>query len=145
MEELDCSEIYREIPADSLVKILTQAGPFVKDLNLRGCVQMRDRWQRDGQAISDLCRNMENLSLKDCKIDKKTVNFFILRNPRLVHVDLSGVSTVNNTVMRILAQTCPQLRHLDVSWCPQIDTHGLEEVIRSCVQLRELRAGKTHG
>lgn len=32
----DASEFYKDIPAESLAKIIVSAGPFIKDLNLRG-------------------------------------------------------------------------------------------------------------
>jgi len=142
---IDTEDYYREIPSDSLVKIITTAGPFVRDLNLRGCVQMRDRWGNDGQNISDVCRNLENFSLEGCRIDRSTVHYFLLRNSRLVHVNLSGLSAVNNSTMKIIAQGCQQLEHLNVSWCQHIDTKGLRKVVQSCPRLSDLRAAEIRG
>ncbi|KFY12795.1 hypothetical protein V492_03662 [Pseudogymnoascus sp. VKM F-4246] len=45
----DASEFYTEIPAESLAKIVEAAGPFVKDLNLRGCVQVEHYNRADVQ------------------------------------------------------------------------------------------------
>ena len=142
---LDASEFYKDIPSESLVKIMTEAGPFVKDLNLRGCVQMRERWGSDGQKITDVCRNLENFSIEGCRIDRTSVHYFLLRNPRLVHVNLSGLSALNNSAMKIIAQTCPQLEHLNVSWCQHIDTKGLQKIVQACPKLKDLRAGEIKG
>ena len=143
--KLDTSGFYTDITSESLVKIMTGAGPFVKDLNLRGCVQMRERWQTDSQKITDVCRNLEYFSIEDCRIDRTTVHCFLLRNPRLVHINLSRLSTLNNSAMKIVAQGCPQLEHLNVSWCQNIDTKGLQKVVESCPKLKELWAGEIKG
>ena len=142
---IDTEEYYRQIPSTSLVKIMTAAGPFIKDLNLRGCVQMRDRWINDGQNLSELCRNLENFSLEGCRIDRSTVHYFLLRNPRLVHINISGLSAVNNSTMKIIAQGCRFIEHLNVSWCQQVDTSGLHNIVQSCTKLRDLRAGEIRG
>ena len=142
---IDTEDYYRQIPSDSLVKIITAAGPFVRDLNLRGCVQMRDRWGNDGQKISDVCRNLENFSLEGCRIDRSTVHYFLLRNSRLVHINISGLSTVNNSTMKIIAQGCQHLEHLNVSWCQHIDTKGLQKLVQACPKLSDLRAGEIRG
>ena len=55
---LDTTGFYQDIPADALVNIIISAGPFVRDLNLRGCVQLRERWHAKG--LADACRNLEN-------------------------------------------------------------------------------------
>ncbi|MCJ1372621.1 hypothetical protein MMC20_003846 [Loxospora ochrophaea] len=142
---LDATEFYQDIPSDSLVKIMTAAGPFVRDLNLRGCVQMRDRWSSDGHKITDACRNLVNFSIEGCRIDRSSVHYFLLRNPRLVHINLSGVSVLNNSAMKIIAQGCPQLEHLNVSWCQHIDTRGLHKVVQACQKLKDLRAVEIKG
>ena len=142
---IDTEDYYRQIPSESLVKLLTSAGPFVKDLNLRGCVQMRERWGDEGQKISDVCRNLENFSLEGCRIDRRTVHHFLMRNSRLVHINLSGLSAANGTTMSFIAQGCQQLEHLNVSWCPHVDTKGLQKIVQSCPKLQDLRAGEVRG
>ena len=144
-KNIDTEDYYRDISSDSLVKIITNAGPFVRDLNLRGCVQMRDRWGNDGQKISDVCRNLENFSLEGCRIDRSTVHYFLLRNSRLVHINLSGLFAVNNSTMKIIAQGCQHLEHLNVSWCLHVDTKGLQKVVQSCLKLSDLRAAEVKG
>lgn len=142
---LDTSEFYRDIPGDSLVKIITAAGPFVRDLNLRGCVQMREKWMSEGQRLSDACRNLVNFSIEGCRIDRSSIHYFLLRNPRLVHINISGLTATNNSAMKIIAQGCPQLEYLNVSWCNNIDTHGIKRVVQSCPKLKDLRAGEVKG
>lgn len=142
---LDTQEYYQDIPAASLTQIIERAGPFVRDLNLRGCVQMPESWGKDGQNITDACRNLEYFSLEDCRIDRSSVHYFLLRNPRLVHINLSGMKSLSNSALRIIAQNCPQLEHLNISWCQNVDSRGLVRVVQSCSRLKDLRAGEVKG
>lgn len=140
---LDVSGFYRDIPADALVNIITSAGPFVRDLNLRGCVQLRDRWTTKG--LADACRNLENFSLEGCRIDRSSIHCFLLQNNRLVHINLSGLAGATNSAMKILASHCPKVEHLNISWCNNIDTRGIRKVIEGCPNLKDLRAGEVRG
>ncbi|OJK03142.1 hypothetical protein ASPACDRAFT_40463 [Aspergillus aculeatus ATCC 16872] len=143
--EVDTTDYYRDIPSEGLVKLMTSGGPFVRDLNLRGCVQLKDQWRTDGERITDLCRNVVNFSLEGCRVDKSTIHYFLLRNPRLEYVNLSGLLTVTNSAMKIIAQSCPQLEILNVSWCTGVDTSGLKKVVVACPKLRDLRASEIRG
>ena len=140
---LDTSDFYQRIPAEALVKIITLAGPFVRDLNLRGCVQLREKWHSKG--LSDACRHLENLSLEGCRIDRTSIHCFLLQNTNLVHLNLSGLAGVTNSALKILAQHCPRIEHLNVSWCNNVDTRGLRKVIQACPDLKDLRAGEIRG
>ncbi|KAL1973791.1 hypothetical protein VTN31DRAFT_5351 [Thermomyces dupontii] len=142
---IDATGFYDRISADALLKIITGAGPFVRDLNLRGCVQLREKWLAEGERISDRCRNVINVSLEGCRVDKTAIQFFLLRNARLRHINLSGLTTVTNSAMKIIAQTCAQLETLNVSWCANVDAKGLRRVVQACSQLRDLRAGEIRG
>ncbi|RAK75631.1 F-box domain protein [Aspergillus fijiensis CBS 313.89] len=143
--EVDTTDYYRDIPSEGLVKLMTSGGPFVRDLNLRGCVQLKDQWRTDGERITDLCRNVVNFSLEGCRVDKSTIHYFLLRNPRLEYINLSGLLTVTNSAMKIIAQSCPQLEILNVSWCTGVDTSGLKKVVVACPKLRDLRASEIRG
>jgi len=140
---LDTSDFYRDIPANALINIVTSAGPFVRDLNLRGCVQLREQWHAKG--LSGACSNLENFSLEGCRIEKTAIHSFLLQNPRLVYINLSGLAGATNSAMKIIAETCPKLEHLNVSWCNNVDTRGLRKVVEACPDLRDLRAGEVHG
>ncbi|KAL9016894.1 MAG: hypothetical protein Q9185_005749 [Variospora sp. 1 TL-2023] len=142
---VDTHEYYRDISSTSLVKIMTTAGPFVRDLNLRGCAQLWERWASHGHAISNACRNLQNFSLEGCRIDRSSVHHFLLRNPRLVHINFCGVQAINNSAMKVIAQGCPLLKFLDVSWCNHVDAQGLHKVVQTCQKLKELKASETRG
>ncbi|KAL8737998.1 MAG: hypothetical protein Q9190_008057 [Brigantiaea leucoxantha] len=142
---VDTEEYYRRIPSSSLVRIMTAAGPFVRDLNLRGCVQLWERWSTDGQAISEACRNLEYFSLEDCRIDRSSVHYFLLRNTRLVHINFSRLQAINNSAMKLIAQGCQQLQSLNVSFCSHLDTTGIHKVVQSCLKLKQLKASETRG
>lgn len=141
--DLDTSNFYRDISANSLVKIITSAGPFVKDLNLRGCVQLREQWTKHG--FIDACQNLENFSLEGCRIDRTSIHCFLLQNSRLVHVNLSGLAGATNAAMKILGTHCPRVEVLNISWCNNIDNRGLKHVVEGCPKLRDLRAGEVRG
>lgn len=140
---MDTTDFYSDIPAEGLVKIIKNAGPFVKDLNLRGCVQLWECWRATG--LSDACRNLENLSLEGCRIDRNSIHTFMYQNTRLVHINVSGLTTVDNSTMRIIAQACPRIKVLNISWCNKVSTRGLRRVFESCPSLRDLRAGEVSG
>lgn len=141
--DLDTSEFYRNITADALVNIITSAGPFVRDLNLRGCVQLREQWTKNG--LIEACHNLENFSLEGCRIDRTSIHCFLLQNSRLVHVNLSGLSSATNAAMKIIGSNCPRVEVLNISWCNSIDNRGLKKVVEGCPKLRDLRAGEVRG
>ncbi|KZF22203.1 RNI-like protein [Xylona heveae TC161] len=140
---LDTTEFYRDIPGESLAKIITAAGPFVRDLNLRGCVQLRERIGTE--AMSEACQNIINLSIEGCRLDRSEIHSFLVRNSKLAYLNVSGLAVVTNSTMKVLAQSCPRLEHLNVSWCNNVDTRGLRRIVESCSQLKDLRAGEVRG
>jgi F-box and leucine-rich repeat protein 2/20 len=140
---LDTADFYQSIPADALVSIITSAGPFVRDLNLRGCVQLRERWHAKG--LSDACRNLENFCLEGCRIDRTSIHNFLYQNNRLVHINLCGLAGATNSAMKIIAANCPKLEHLNISWCNNIDSRGLKKVVEACSNLKDLRASEIRG
>lgn len=142
---LDTTDYYHAIPGDSLVKLITAAGPFIRNLNLRGCVQLRDKWLTDGERMSDLCRNLVNFSIEGSRIDKASIHHFLQRNPRLEYINVSGLTGVTDSAMKTIAQSCPQLQILNVSWCINVGTRGLKKIVSSCPQLKDLRASEIQG
>lgn len=141
---LDASEFYREIPAESLAKIITLAGPFVKDLNLRGCVQV-EHYKR-AEVIVKACRNLINATLEGCRnFQRSTLHSLIKANEKLANLNLTGLAAVNNASCKIVANSCPQLEVLNVSWCKQMDARGIKFVVEGCPKLRDLRAGEIRG
>jgi F-box/leucine-rich repeat protein 2/20 len=142
---VDTTEYYSKIPSDVLVKLITSGGPFVRDLNLLGCIQMREKWSSDGERISDLCRNVVNFSLEGSRIDGASIYSFLLRNPRLKYINVSGLSSVTNSAMKVIARSCPQLETLNVSWCNKVYTTGLLRIVQFCEQLKDLRASEIRG
>lgn len=143
---LDCQSYYQQITSDALIKIMLRAGAFVKNLNLRGCVQLRDQWLSLGTRMTNQeCRNLENFSIEGCKIERSSIHFFLLRNPKLIHINMPSMQNINNATMRIIASHCPQVELLNIDWCSQIDSKGLKRVIQSCPRLTDLRASEVRG
>ncbi|EME48838.1 hypothetical protein DOTSEDRAFT_67782 [Dothistroma septosporum NZE10] len=141
---LDTSAFYQDIPGPMLVRIICSAGNFVRDLNLRGCVQLREYWNtKDG--LTDACKNLENFSLEGCPIDRNSIHNFLHNGSRLVHINLSGLAGASDAGMKIISERCPQVEVLNVSWCNNVTTQGLKKVIKGCSKLRDLRVGEIRG
>lgn len=141
---LDASQFYRDIPAESLARIIVAAGPFVKDLNLRGCVQIEHYKRAD--AIVRACHNLVDATLEGCRnFQKSTLHRLFEGNERLVRLNLTGLTAVSNRSCRVIAESCPQLRTLNISWCSKVDERGLESLIRGCPRLEDLRVGEVRG
>lgn len=142
---IDTPEYYDEIPSQVLVKIIISGGPFIRNLNLRGCRQLPRKWLSEGRRISDACRNVVNFSAEGCHLDTSSMHSFLLRNSNLEYINIPGLPSVTNSAMEIIAKCCPSLRVLNVSWCPNVDTRGLKKVVESCGELRDLRASEVRG
>ncbi|KAG7290460.1 hypothetical protein NEMBOFW57_000462 [Staphylotrichum longicolle] len=141
---LDASEFYREIPAESLAKIIESAGSFVKDLNLRGCLQV-EHYQR-AEVVVKACRNLVNATLEGCRNFKRaTLHSLLKANDKLAHLNLTGLPAVNNATCKIISSSCPQLEVFNVSWCKQMDARGIKFVVEGCSKLKDLRAGEVRG
>lgn len=140
----DASEFYTDIPAESLAKIIVSAGPFVKDLNLRGCVQV-EHYKR-AEVVVKACRNLINATLEGCKnFQRSTLHSLLRSNERLANLNLTGLNAVTNGTCKIIAQSCPSLEVFNVSWCTHMDARGLRSVVLGCPKLRDLRAGEVRG
>ncbi|KAL2022305.1 hypothetical protein VTK56DRAFT_5703 [Thermocarpiscus australiensis] len=141
---LDASEFYKEIPAESLAKIIVSAGPFIRNLNLRGCVQV-EHYKR-AEAIAKACRNLVHATLEGCRnFQRSTLHGLLRANEKLAHLNLTGLAAVNNATCKIIAHSCPQLEVLNVSWCKQMDARGVRFLVEGCPKLRDLRAGEVRG
>ncbi|KAJ9137289.1 F-box/LRR-repeat protein [Pleurostoma richardsiae] len=140
----DASEFYQDIPAESLAKIIVAAGPFVKDLNLRGCVQV-EHYKR-AEVVAKACRNLINATLEGCRnLQRTTLHSLLKSNVKLAHLNLTGLTAVTNVTCKIIAQSCPSLELFNVSWCKHMDARGIKLVIEGCKQLKDLRAGEIRG
>jgi F-box and leucine-rich repeat protein 2/20 len=140
----DASEFYKDIPAESLAKIIVAAGPFVKNLNLRGCVQV-EHYKR-AEVVVKACKNLINATLEGCRnFQRQTLHTLLSSNERLAHLNLTGLVAVNNATCKIIAKSCPQLEFFNVSWCTHMDVRGIKMVLAGCPKLRDLRAGEVRG
>ncbi|CAG8959151.1 hypothetical protein HYFRA_00013014 [Hymenoscyphus fraxineus] len=140
----DASEFYKDIPAESLSKIIVAAGPFVKDLNLRGCVQV-EHYKR-AEMVVKACKNLINATLEGCRnFQRSTLHSLLKSNERLAHLNLTGLTAVTNGTCKIIAQSCPSLEMFNVSWCTHMDARGIRAVVVGCPKLKDLRAGEVRG
>ncbi|KAI9844189.1 MAG: hypothetical protein M1838_002292 [Thelocarpon superellum] len=140
---LDASPFYRRIPSEALTKIISSAGPFVKDLNLRGCVQLKI--DPKVEAVSNACQNLENVCLEGCQVDRASVIYLLSRNSRLVHLNLSGLAAVSNATCKVIGEHCPALEYLNVNLCYNMDARGMRKVLDGCLRLRDLRMNECRG
>jgi F-box/leucine-rich repeat protein 2/20 len=140
----DASEFYKDIPADSLAKIILAAGPFVKDLNLRGCVQV-EHYKR-AEVMVKACKNLMTATLEGCRnFQRTTLHNLLKSNEKLAQLNLTGLAAVTNTTCKIIAQSCTQLEMFNVSWCKHMDARGVKAVVEACPKLKDLRAGEIRG
>jgi F-box and leucine-rich repeat protein 2/20 len=140
----DASEFYQDIPAESLARIIVAAGPFIKDLNLRGCVQV-EHYKR-AEVVVKACRNLINATLEGCRnFQRNTLHSLLRSNEKLANLNLTGLTAVTNTSCKIIAESCPQLEMFNVSWCRHMDARGIKFVVEGCSRLRDLRAGEISG
>ncbi|CCX05063.1 Similar to F-box/LRR-repeat protein 20; acc. no. Q9CZV8 [Pyronema omphalodes CBS 100304] len=135
---LDASEFYDRISAKTLAHLIVTAAPFIKYINLRGCVQLPEQWTID--AVANACRNLQTAVLEDCNFQKKTVHFLLNRNPGLVSINLQGLRKISNSTCKLLGMNCPLLEELNVAFCDGLDGKGLKRIVEGCPRLRDLRA-----
>ncbi|KAI5779206.1 hypothetical protein DFH27DRAFT_489227 [Peziza echinospora] len=136
----DATDFYRDIPAESLAKIIQDAGPFVRHLNLRGCINL----QHDPRimAIATSCKNLLTANFEGCNFTREVIHTFAAANPGLLQLNISGQTSVTNTTCRLLALKCTRLESLDISWCPSVDSRGIKKIVEACPGLRELRVSE---
>jgi len=140
----DASEFYQQIPAEALAQIIVSAGSFIRDLNLRGCVQLEHH--RRAEMVVKASRNLVNATLEGCRnLQRQTLHDLIKRNNRLVNLNLTGLPAVCNTTLRLIAESCPQLEMLNVSWCKHMDAKAIQTVVEGCPKLKDLRVGEVKG
>ena len=140
----DATEFYSEIPAASLANIIEAAGPFVKNLNLRGCVQVEHYNRADTVAKS--CKNLMKATLEGCRnFQRSTLHTLLSTNQRLTHLNLTGLVAVNNGSCKIISRSCPQLESFNVSWCSHMDARGISMVLSGCPKLKDLRVAEIRG
>ncbi|KAK5629632.1 hypothetical protein RRF57_005347 [Xylaria bambusicola] len=140
----DASEFYSEIPAGSLANIIASAGPFIKNLNLRGCLQV-EHYKR-AEVLVTACQNLANVSLEGCRnFQRSTLHNLVRSNNRLVNLNLASMTAVTNSTCKIISQHCRQLESLNLSWCKHMDAKGIKMVVLGCPKLTDLRAGEIKG
>lgn len=140
---LDASEFYREIPAESLSKIILSTAPFIKDLNLRGCIQIS---QKRAHMLVNACGNLVNATLEGCRnLPRAAIHALLRNNANLRYVNLTGLTAVCNSTCELMAESCKQLETLKVSWCKNVDSRGVQAVVEGCPLLKDLRAGDIRG
>ncbi|KAI0199676.1 RNI-like protein [Astrocystis sublimbata] len=139
----DTSDFYSSIPPESLAQIISTAGPFIKNLNLRGCLQFEEK---RAEVLVTACKNLVNASLEGCRTFRGAYLHDLFRsNNKLVTLNLTSLSAVTNSTCKIISQHCPQLESLNVSWCKSMDAKGIKMVVLGCSKLKDLRAGEIKG
>src|SRR6266513_1528451 len=87
---IDTRTFYRNITAPVLLSMLISAGPFLRHLNLRGCIQIKPK---DVFCLATQTTNLVCLSLEGCPInDCSSLACLLSRNPSLKTLDVSGLS-----------------------------------------------------
>ncbi|KAI1180372.1 hypothetical protein F4777DRAFT_312802 [Nemania sp. FL0916] len=141
---LDATEFYNTISAVSLANIISSAGPYIKNLNLRGCLQIE--YYKRADVLNAACKNLTNVSLEGCRNFQRSILHDLIRfNNQLVTLNLTGMTAVTNSICKIISNHCPQLEALNVSWCKHMDARGVKMVVLGCPELKDLRASEIRG
>ncbi|EJD45774.1 RNI-like protein [Auricularia subglabra TFB-10046 SS5] len=144
---------FPQIPAASLSRLFRFAGPFIRQVDLRGHASLSVPTVRT--LANSIClaqlgmttppiSQLTELNLQGCKSIQSTVlHEIILKSPGLKRVSLKGLTAANNTTCVILASACSQLSALDVSRCRNLDASGIISIAsaprRAYSKLTELR------
>lgn len=126
------------------IKILRMANSFfnyarfVRRLNfapLHGTLQ-------DRQLIEfAVCSRLERLVLTDSRyIGSRTLAKVLGQMKDLVAVDLSGVLTTNDGVLKTIAATCTKLQGINLTKCNQITDDGVVALAKQAKYLRRVSA-----
>ncbi|KAI1433929.1 RNI-like protein [Xylaria sp. CBS 124048] len=143
-QTLDASDFYSQIPADSLANLITATGPFIKSLNIRGCLQIEHN--KRAEVLVAACKSLINASLEGCRnFQRPALHNLIRSNKRLTSLNLASMTTVTNSTCKIISQHCPQLEALNVSWCNHMDARGIRMIVLNCLKLKDLRVGEIKG
>ncbi|KAH0606992.1 uncharacterized protein H6S33_002980 [Morchella sextelata] len=140
---LDTTHYYTRIPASQLAALITSSAPFLRHLNLRGCLQLAADWRQD--ATYSAPRNLRSVILEGAQPSKAALGAIVHRNAALVRLDVSGCRALTFSVARLIATSLPALEAADVSWCAGLEARGLKRIVEGCGRLRELRACGVNG
>ncbi|KAI1816799.1 RNI-like protein [Poronia punctata] len=141
---INASEFYNQISADSLANLIKRAGPFARDLNIRGCLQI-EHFKR-ARVLAEHCHNLTHANLEGCRNFKRPIlHDFLRNNSKLASLNLASMVAVTNSTCKIISQHCPDLERLNVSWCESMDAKGIKMIVLGCTRLKDLRAGDIMG
>ena len=117
--------------------MLVSAGPFLRHLNLRGCVQLKPN---DLFYLATRTTNLVSLSLEGCQIkDSSSLSSLLSQNPFLQTLDVSGLLGMTDEVAAKIAKNCPDLEVLDLGWCGKLSGMGLLDIVSFCTKIQRLR------
>ncbi|RPA88180.1 RNI-like protein [Ascobolus immersus RN42] len=140
---LDMTEYYNYIPAEQLIRIIAQTGPFINNLNIRGCLQLEPEFA-EPKALKH-CTNLRKVSLQGCDFTRPTIHHLLSINPQLESVNLVGLSKVANSTGSTIAKFNHRLQTLDVSWCLSMTAKSIRRIIMNCPDLKNLAASGIWG
>ncbi|KAJ9101185.1 hypothetical protein QFC21_003404 [Naganishia friedmannii] len=126
-----------------IIKVLRSPNPafhygrFVRRLNfapLHGILQ-------DAQLIEfAVCSRLERLVLSGSRfIGSRTLGKVLGQMKELVAIDLAGVTTTNDEVLKVIANTCKKLQGINLTGCNQITDEGLVAFAEQAKHLRRIK------
>jgi F-box/leucine-rich repeat protein 2/20 len=144
-KSLDLSSFHHTLlPDDARSLFGIAAGPFARNLNLRGCVQLTGVPWAD--LMIEKCDKLHAATLEGCRrLTHSSVTHLAILNPGLRSIDLCGLQMITNATCKAIASWCPQLEMINVSHCSQVKASGLASLVTNCRRLRDLRAAKVRG
>lgn len=114
---------------DSLLRIASHAGSFVKRFRLSGLGSVEDRHLKHiTQSLSGQwgVTTLSHLSLTGCRnLTSAALNDLLSRSPTLRHVNLAGLECVTSDTLAALFKASLQLLSLNVSRCSSLQASTL--------------------
>ncbi|KAJ3077354.1 hypothetical protein HDU98_000004 [Podochytrium sp. JEL0797] len=94
------------------------------------------------KQVSAMCPGITHLNISKAEMTSTGLVFLLHRLPMLTHVDFSGVESVTDISLAILArQSATRLVSLNISHCTRVTANGLEHVLTRCVNLKSFKTG----
>lgn len=140
--EVNATLFYDSIPEQALLRLIQTGGPFIKNLNLRGCLQLSIN--EIPFDFSNIC-HLSRINLCGCRnLSTSLFSQLVLNNHQLIELAVPGLACINGSMCQKIAKNCPMLEIVDVSWCPRI-SYGLTHIVHCCKNLKDLKADQCSG
>lgn len=137
------SPFFYDMKPSILLDVIVGAGPFVRELNLRGHKNLSPQ---DSLAISKEVKQLTFVSLEqNGHFDHNALTHLLRGNPSLKFLAATGTFAFTNATCFTVSVTCRDLVMLDVSHCKMVTADGVFDVLKSCTKIKDLNISSLRG